>query len=98
MIKYIYGYKDKKIGAFPAYFNEVLDPDKLKVAITRALRSINDIEHLKKFEDLDLYSLGTFNDESGVINSEVVYLLDMSSLVLPQIAALKANENQEDEA
>ena len=85
MIKFAYGYFDKKLGAFtsPAIGLDVLDPEKTVVQTERAIKFIHDVKHLEKFDGLQLYFLGEFDDVSGKFISKLELLIDMDSLIYP---------------
>lgn len=76
MIVKVYAYRDIQIGAFNKPFYDTNEPEvvKTQVARTVSLSSVEDIEkaHLR---DLELYYLGTFDDESGLIHSDVRFLI-----------------------
>ena len=77
MILNIIVFKNKKIGAFsnPQFLD--IEPVKAAVQLSRSLK-LN--QGKKEFMDLDMYFLGTFDDETGVITQvEPVFLLDCST-------------------
>lgn len=84
MTKYLYGYRDRKLGAYSLIFPDVYDPEKEKVVIERALKTAPIDKNLKKFVDLQLYYLGSWDDVSGQIVSVLPeFLIDMGDYVAP---------------
>lgn len=81
MIKYLYGYRDRKLGAYSVIFPDNYEPEKEKVVIERALKSATIDKNLEKFKDLQLYYLGSWDDVSGQITAVLPdFILDMGDI------------------
>ena len=71
MILTIIGYKNVKIDAFtqPVYVD--VDAANYAIQIARALKTTEDLKLLKDYSSLVMYHLGTFDDETGVLENPV---------------------------
>lgn len=87
MILQIYCYRDIQVGAFtgkPFYTLEKPEIQKVVISRTVALMSKEDIDKAR-IMDLELYYLGTFDDETGVIRSNVSFLVRLSDYVKKEV-------------
>lgn len=82
MIVNIYAYRDVQVGAFQKPFYDTNEKEVVCITIGRtvAMMSKEDVDkaHVK---DLELYSLGTLNDETGVIISSPEFLLRLAEYI-----------------
>lgn len=81
MIKYVYGFKNKKSGNFGDPRYEVLDKNNAVEAFTISAKEAPK-ESQTMMKELDLYYLGTFDTKSG--KAELVdpeYLLSFESVI-----------------
>ncbi len=71
MITGIYAFRDKKIGYMQPFLqqNQEVAIRTLKIAVNDAQSTIR-----RMAEDIDLYMLGTFDDESGEIKPAQKYI------------------------
>ena len=68
MILNILMFKNRKINAFTTPNFTDLDPEKAAKGLERSLVANGDDEKLlKSYENLDLFFVGTFDDEKGII-------------------------------
>ena len=96
MILYLYAFKDKKLGAFTNIYTDNLDPNKEKVVIERGLKNTKDIQKLKAYADIQVYSLGVFDDESGEIKSVMPdFIIDAGDIVYGVLASQYADSQDE---
>ena len=97
MILYLYGFKDKKLGAFTQIYTDNLSPDKEKLVIERGLKRTQDIEKLKLYSDIQIYSLGEWDDESGQIKACFPdFVVDAGDIVYGILAQQYAAEKKEE--
>lgn len=82
MIMKLYSLKDVVVGHFrnPAQFNN--DQECIR-AIKVALNSVNDLS--RQCEDLQMWYLGEFDTETGVITSDIKLLANLIDFVNPQV-------------
>ena len=81
MILHIVAFKNKQINAFtqPQYID--IEPEKAAIQLARSIKLEKDVEKVLKYKDLDMYKLGTFDDETGLIGSDCDLLCKVSELV-----------------
>lgn len=98
MILNILMFKNRKINAFTTPNFTDLEPEKAAKGLERSLVANGDDEKLlKSYENLDLFFVGTFDDEKGIItpvNPE--FLLSPAEIVL-QIRQEKVKAEIRDE-
>lgn len=96
MILNIIMFKNLKIGAFTNPNFTDLEPEKAAKGLERALIANfdEDIKLVKSYENLDMYFVGTFDDETGIIsNCEPKFLFSPREVIL----ALQASKLQKEE-
>lgn len=82
MIVNIYGYRDVQVGAFQKPFYDLSEPKIFRTIIARMVAGMSAEELAKSHvKDLELYSLGQFDDESGLIVSKPVFLVRLSDYI-----------------
>ena len=100
MIVQIYCYRDVQVGAFtgkPIYALEEPEIEKVVIARTVMQMAKEDIDKAK-VRDLELYHLGTFNDETGVIISRPQFLIRLADYikeVKPYEQSVQSGSNEE---
>lgn len=91
MILTIIGYKNKKINAFtnPVYID--VDVKNYATQIGRALKTTEDLILLKNYQNLEMYCLGEFDDETGVIsnNDKLEFIVDISKVAIARLKELE---------
>lgn len=98
MIQYIYGFKDKKLGAFTNIYVDNIDPDKEKVVIERGLKNTKDPQKLKVYQDIQVFALGVWNDVSGEIKPvNPDFLVDAGDIVYNILAVIYKKEDDQNE-
>lgn len=81
MIMYAYTLYDKKTKAYTPPQVHKDSPDNLKEAYERMAKK--DVSEIKKFRDMVLIYIGTFDDTKGIISYvNYDYLVDFDSLFL----------------
>lgn len=83
MILQIYCYRDIQVGAFtgkPLYALEEPKIEQVVISRTVALMKKEDVVKARVM-DLELYHLGTFDDETGVIRSTPNFLIRLADYV-----------------
>ena len=86
----MYAFKDKKLGAFTQLYTDNIAPEVEKVTIERGLTRTEDLKKLQVYSDIQVYYLGTWNDESGLIGAVAPeFLIDAGDLVYKLLAAKK---------
>lgn len=97
MIFSVFSYRDKKVGAHVQIFLDKYEPENEVKAITRSIRQVGDIAKLVPMIDIELYYLGTFDDESGTLTScAPQFLLSFDTIVNPTIQLLKSKKEDSD--
>ena len=81
MKKYIYTYKNRKLGIFQDAFTTRDEPEKMKELVTRAVQSgaYSENDHI---EELSLWLLGSYEDEKGEIEANQECLLDLDEIYM----------------
>ena len=92
MILNILMFKNRKINAFTTPNFTDLEPEKAAKGLERSLiANADDVKLLKSYENLDLFFVGTFDDEIGVITPvRPEFLLSPAEIIL-QIRTEKVN-------
>lgn len=82
MIVNIYTFRDIQVPVFQKPFYDTNEPLKVQVMTGRRI-SISSAEEVEKnhLADLELYYLGTYDDETGVIVSKPQFLLRCSDYI-----------------
>ena len=80
MILNVLVFKNEKIGAFTAPHFIDIEPQKAAVQLARSMKL--DLEKATPYQNLTMWSLGTFDDEKGVftLEDEPVLLLDCRAI------------------
>lgn len=82
MIVNIYTFRDIQVPVFQKPFYDTNEPEKVQKMTARRIAISTPEEVVKNhLVDLELYYLGQFDDESGVIISDVKFLLRCSDYV-----------------
>lgn len=76
MIKYVYGTKNKKSGNFNQPVYQDFSKDNAVEAYTISAKEASS----EVIKELDLYYLGTFDTKTGLMTSEIEFLLDLGSV------------------
>lgn len=79
MIMYLYATKNKKSGNFGKVSTEVYEPEKAVVIYSTSAKEAHEKEKVYLAE-LDLYTLGTIDTQTGVITSKVEFLFDIGTV------------------
>lgn len=66
MILNVLIFRNKKIGCFTQPQFSDVEPEKAAVQLARSLKLTEDDAIAKKYQDLELFDIGTFDDEKGV--------------------------------
>lgn len=77
MIKYVYTTKNKKSGNFNAPVLQDFEKENAVEVYTISAKEAAS----EAIKELEVYYLGTFDTKTGEFKSEVVYLLDLGSVV-----------------
>lgn len=96
MQKYVYGYKDYKLGAYGNTFNDVLEPERMKETITRSCLMAAE-EQKPQLRDQALFYFGTYDDVKGKFDllQEPAKLLDLGDYVKFDDKSGDLNESKE---
>lgn len=103
---YIIMFKNLAINAFTNPNFTDVEPKKAAEGLKRALIANYDSDQklVKSYENLEMFSVGTFNDETGVITQEAPVMLLSCKELIAQITASKIalarkeSENEKAEA
>lgn len=85
-------YKNVKINAFtnPIYVD--ITPQNYAIQVARALKTSEDVKLLGSYTNLEMYYLGTFDDESGVlVPSEPDMLCNIKEVARCRLKELEEN-------
>lgn len=98
MIVNIYAYRDVQVGAFQKPFYDTNEKEVVCITIGRTVAMMSEEDAQKAHvKDLELYSLGTLNDETGVIVSCPEFLLRLADYVKEVPVNDKSISNQSKE-
>ena len=97
MILHIVAFKNKQINAFtqPQYID--IEPEKAAIQLARSIKLEKNVENVLKYKDLDMYKLGTFDDETGIIVSDCDLLCKVSELVTIKMQEMDIKEEVKDD-
>lgn len=62
-------FRNTKIGCFTQPQFSDVEPEKAAIQLGRSLKLCEDVATLKKYEPLEMYHIGTFDDETGVFDA-----------------------------
>lgn len=93
MILNVYCYYNKLLEAFGNYQLDDHEPQKIVVGLTRDLRAQFLQGKIENLRYLDLYLLGTFNDETGEFVNKKQLILDLG-VTISQFEAQKKSEKE----
>lgn len=83
MILNVISFKNKVINAFtrPEFLD--VEPEKAATQLARSILVADKPEVIKQYENLDMYCIGTFDDETGIFEQlkDPVCLLDCSKVI-----------------
>lgn len=97
MILYVLIFRNTRIGAFTQPQFSDVEPEKAAIQLARALKMSDDEAVLKKYSDLEMYDIGTFNDETGVFDAkQPVKLLDCAKCIEKKVEEDVGNEEKVD--
>lgn len=91
MIMNIYCYYNKLLEAFGNYQLDDHEPEKVVAGLSRDLRAQYLQKDVSNLKHIDLYILGTFNDETGEFTNGKKLLLSLGNLIA-QFDAQKSKE------
>lgn len=94
MILNVYCYYNKLLQAFGNFQLDDHEPEKVVIALQRDLRAQYLQGKVENLRYIDLYCLGTFDDEKGVFENKKELLLDLGNL----ISGFDAQKAQEEAA
>ena len=92
MILNVYCYYNKLLQAFGNYQLDDHEPEKVVISLQRDLRAQYLQGKTENLRYIDLYCLGTFDDEKGEFTNDKQLLLDLGN-VIAGFDAQKAQEN-----
>lgn len=92
MILKVYCYYNKLLEAFGNFQLDDHEPDKVALTLTRDLRAQWLQGKAENLKHLDLYVLGSFNDETGIFTNDKHLVLSLGDLIA-QFEALKEKDN-----
>lgn len=81
MILNVYCYYNKLLNAFGNFQLDDHEPDKVVIHLQRDLAAQFKQRKVENLRYIDLYCLGTFDDENGIFKNKKELLLDLGSVI-----------------
>lgn len=84
MILNVLIFRNKKIGCFTQPQFSDVEPEKAAIQLARSLKINEDEVIAKKYADLEMFEIGTFDDEKGICDWHQPRLLLVCADALPK--------------